>query len=214
MKSLLTENIGWKLLSLAVAVVLWFVLVGEQEFTTSTSVPIVFRNIPRDLEISSEVPDKIHLEVQGPVGKISHLSSPAVMLDLSDVGKPGDRTFNIRQANTNLPPGVLLSRAIPAQLRLRFERRVSREVPIQARFAGPPPAGYRMVRQEIRPLTVKIVGPESHAQQVDFAETDPIDLSAVVSESEFRVQTYISDPLVRVEDSPVVIVRVALEKLQ
>ena len=106
MKQLLFGNLGWKFLSLVIAIALWFGLVGEQELTTSTSVPIIFRSIPKDLEISSDVPDRIHLEIQGPVGKISHLSNPAVMLDLSDVDKPGDRTFTIRQGNISLPSGV------------------------------------------------------------------------------------------------------------
>jgi YbbR domain-containing protein len=214
MKQLLFGNIGWKLLSLAIAILAWFGLVGEQELTTSTSVPIVFRNLPKELEISSEVPDRIHLEIQGPVGKISHLSGPLVMLDVSDVNRPGERTFTIRQGNTTLPAGVTLARAIPSQLRLRFERRVSREVPIQVRFSSPPPVGYQVVRQELHPSTVKIIGPESHAAQVEFVETDPIDLSQLVSEAEFRVRTYVRDPLVRIDDSSQVSVKVALEKVQ
>jgi YbbR domain-containing protein len=214
MKKLLIGNLGWKLLSLGVAIVLWFGLVGEQELTTSTSVPIVFRNIPKDLEISSEVPDRVHLEIQGPVGKISHLSNPVVILDVSDVNHPGDRTFTIRQGNATLPAGVTLARAIPSQLRLRFERRVSREVPVQVRFGSPTPSGYRIVRQEVHPSTMKIIGPESHAAQVEFVETDPIDVSQLVSEAEFRVRTYVRDPLVRLDDSSQVTVKVALEKIQ
>jgi hypothetical protein len=213
MRRLLTAHLGWKFLSLGIAIALWMTLVGEQELTTSASAPIVFRNIPRDLEISSEVPDRIHLEIQGPVGKLGSLASPTVMLDLASMDRPGERTFTIRQGNVTLPPGVTLSRAVPGQLRLRFERRISREIPVQIRFSGPPPAGYRIVRQSVRPTTVMVVGPESRVGKVDFAETDPLDLTSVVSESEFRVHTYVLDQQVRVSDAQMVSVHVTLEKL-
>lgn len=36
MKKLLLENLGWKLLSLALAVVLWFVVVGAPEYFQGT----------------------------------------------------------------------------------------------------------------------------------------------------------------------------------
>ncbi len=214
MRGLFTQNLGWKFLSLAVALGLWMTLVGEQELTTSTSVPLIFRNIPRELEISSEVPDRIHLEIQGPVGKLGNISNPAVILDLALVNKPGEQTFVIRQNNIALPSGVSLSRAVPGQIRLRFERRVAREVPVKARFAGPPPDGYRIAREDLKPSTIMVVGPESRVKTVDYAETDAIDLSQVVSESEFRVNTFVPDPLVRVADSQQISVRVVLEKLQ
>lgn len=213
MRGLFTQNLGWKFLSLAVALVLWMTLIGEQELTTSTSVPLIFRNIPRDLEISSDVPDRIHLEIQGPVGKLN-VSNPAVILELSSVNKPGEQTFVIRQNSVTLPPGVKLSRAVPGQIRLRFERRVAREVPIKVRYSGGPPVGYRVVKEEVKPSTIMVVGPESRVKKVDYAETDAVDLSEVVSQSEFRVNTFVPDQLVRVADSQQISVRVVLEKLQ
>ena len=40
MKALFTENIGMKVLSLALASMLWVAVVGEQELSSSVSVPI------------------------------------------------------------------------------------------------------------------------------------------------------------------------------
>jgi len=208
----LLENLGWKVLSLAIAVALWMTLVGEQELTTSVSAPVVFRSLPQDLEISSDVPDRIHLEIQGSVGRLSHLATPAVTLDLKSVDRPGERTFPIRQENVSLPPGVILSRAVPGGVRLRFERRMDREVPVRVRFTGPPQSGLHVVSQAATPSTVKITGPESHVRRVEFAETDPIDLSATAGQSEFQVHAFVGDPLVRVGESLVVLVRVRLEK--
>jgi YbbR domain-containing protein len=104
-------------------------------------------------------------------------------------------------------------RAIPSQIRLKFERRLAQSVTVEPRFAGPPPQGYRVVRQEIFPRQLRITGPQSRVQQVTFVQTDPIDLTGTVSNGEFRVSAYVSDPQVRFESSPIVVVRVMLEKI-
>ena len=57
----LTNNFGWKILSIAVAFLLWLAIVGEPEQSMAISVPIEYKNIPTDLEISSEVPEKLRV---------------------------------------------------------------------------------------------------------------------------------------------------------
>ncbi|MCS6954301.1 MAG: CdaR family protein [Bryobacterales bacterium] len=210
----LFENFGWKLLSVGVALLLWFALVRDPRLVTSISAPVQFRNIPPDLEMSSPPPAAVHLEVEGSAAQLrpDHLAVAAVVLDLQSVYQPGERTFTIDAASVALPAGVRLVRAVPAQIRLRFERRLSREVPVQVRFAGPPQRGYRVAHQEVRPGVVRVVGPESHVRRVEYAETDPVDLSAVVGEEEFHVQAFVPDPQVRFASPASVTVRVVVEK--
>jgi len=215
MMRFLYEHLGWKILAVLLAVALWFLVVGDPGLTASVSAPLEFRNIPLDLEINSETPEHIHLQIQGPSGQLqpSALASVAVVLDLGGVHRAGERTFFVDQSAVALPPGVQLVRAVPAQLRLRFEQRARREVPVQVRYSGSPPAGYRVLRQEVNPPAVRIAGPESRVNSVAAAETDPIDLGAVVGEGEFRVHTFIADSHVRFESSPEVVVRVVMEKV-
>jgi YbbR domain-containing protein len=214
MRSLL-HDLPLKLLSLAIAVILWIVIVGDPEMMTSVSAPIQYTNLPRDLEIASEIPESVHLEIRGPASKLASVleERTAVVLDLASQAHPGERTFTIRQLDVNLPAGVSLARVVPAQLRLRFERREERDVPVQVRFAGPPPAGYRVSRTEVSPERRTITGPESRVNRIEFVETDQIDLSSVVSEEEFHVYCNTADPLVTFDDTRMVSVKVWMEKI-
>ena len=128
MTGFLTENIGWKLLSLAAALVLWFFVASEPELATLHSVPVEYKGVPDDLEISSNFVESVFLEMRGPAGRLRDLSDtrPAVVLDFSTVHEPGERTFTIDQSHAILPRGVEVVRAIPSQVR-RFERRISRD---------------------------------------------------------------------------------------
>ena len=118
----------WKLASFAIAALLWLATVGEPEGATSLSVPIYYRNAPKDLEISSTMLDRVRLEVRGPSSKLrqQELADAAVIIDLNSVNKPGEETLPIDATSVALPFGVTVSRAAPPQVRLRFERRISR----------------------------------------------------------------------------------------
>lgn len=213
-RTLLTRNLGWKLLSLSLALLLWYLIVRDPDLATSVNVPVLFKGMPQDLEISSDLPDRVQLEVRGPSKQLvpQNLATAAVVLDLGSVHGPGDRTYTITRENVSLPNSVAFTRAIPSQIRLRFEHRISRDVPVRVRFSKSPPKGYAVVGEEVIPDKLRVVGPESNVEQVNFVDTDSIDLSAVVANAEFKVNAFVADPWVRFESPPVVRVKVYVEK--
>jgi YbbR domain-containing protein len=105
-----------------------------------------------------------------------------------------------------------LERAIPAQIRLHFERRTQQDVPVRVRFSEPPPDGYRLQKYTAEPQSLTLVGPESRVKKIEFAITDPIDLSAAVAEDEFHVNAFVGDPHVRIDKPVRIAVRVLVEK--
>jgi len=214
--SFLTKNLGWKLLSLALASLLWVALVRDPELATTVAVPVLYRGMPSDLELSGELVDRVRLEVRGPASLLTpeKLSDAAVILDLGAIDHPGDRTYTIQSSNVSLPIGVTFSRAMPAQIRLHFERRISRLVPVRVRISNPPPDGYRIVSQRAEPESLSIVGPQSNVEQVSFVDTDSIDLSDVYGTVRIPVNVFVDDPQVRFEGPPKVVVTIVVERVE
>lgn len=206
----LFRDFWWKILSLLIAFILWFSLIGDQERATTIAVPVEMKGIPPELEISSDAPDRVTLEVQGPASKVRDLSASrvSVILDLSDVTRPGQRTFTVDPSNVFLPAGVRLNRAIPGQVRIHFEQRIQKDIPIRIHYAAPPPKGYRILSATVIPDYARIEGPEARVRRVLEAETDPIDLSTVVAPTEYRVNLYVNDPFVRLTSATNVRLRV------
>jgi YbbR domain-containing protein len=191
-------NLGWKLLSLAVAVVLWIVVAGEPELLTVVRVPVQYRNLPDGLEINSAIPDSVDVELRGPSGQLASQDGRGhyvVVLDMSDV-QSGQRTFSIGPSEVRVPRGIRFVQSIPAQLRFEFEPRAYRMAPVQVRFS-PPPKGYDVAGFKVTPLELQIVGPQSRVGRINSVATDAVDLSAVVGQQEFHVNAYAEDPRVR-----------------
>lgn len=208
MKRLLLRNLGWKVLSLAIAAVLWYAVVGEPKYEASVSAPLLLAGKPADLEISSERPERVTLELVGPPSLLDqeHLSAVAAVLNLAAVAQPGEYTFTITPANVKLPRGLTLVRAVPSQIRIYFERRIAASLPVRARFANNGAGGYVLRNHRIFPDRLVVVGPESHVRRAVAAETDVIDLSGVTGERAFKVNVFVDDPQLRFETPPQVTV--------
>ncbi|HTX38058.1 MAG TPA: CdaR family protein [Bryobacteraceae bacterium] len=215
LRSLLFENFGWKALSLASAITLWWLVASEPELAGFATVRLEYKNLPEDLEISSEPVGSVTLELQGPSLVLRGVGDggvqPAVVLDMSDVA-PGERTFTISHADVQLPRGVRLVRAIPSEVRFAFDRHMVREIPVNVRLTGAGKNGYVVASCQAAPAELRLVGPAGRLARIVSVVTDPVDVSNVVGSQEFRVNAFIDDPYVRFEGSPQVTVTVTMRK--
>lgn len=211
----LLQNLGWKLLALGIAVVLWAAFVSSPVLVTFVSAPLQYQNMPQDLEMSADAPERVYLEVRGPSARLRSFepSRTAVVLNLSGVQRAGEYTITVEQNHVDLPVGLKLVRAVPGQIRLRFERRLEADVPVRVRFSGPPPDGYRVASEEVRPQVLRIAGPESRVQRLEYVETDPIDLPRASGTVHFHVHTVVPDAQVRFLSPAAVDVTVSLERI-
>lgn len=213
MKQLFTRNLGWKLLSLLIASVLWVSVAREPEVATSLSVPVEFRNMKDDLDIDGNLPERVRLEVRGASGRLTrdNLSTVAVVLDLADA-QPGERTYSIRGRNLNLPAGVVFYRAVPSQLTLHFDQLTTKEIPVEPVYTNKP-SGYRVASQQFSPTTVRIRGSEDRIRPIRQVKTDPIELTALPDQV-FHTHLNVGDAQVRILQAPTdITVRVKLEKI-
>jgi YbbR domain-containing protein len=207
------HNFGWKLASLLLAILLWVIVVGRPELVTIQAVPVLFSNLPKGLLVVSDAPNSVQVELRGPTLTRSDLENVFASLDLSGVGGPGEQTFTLSSKEISLPQGVVFLRAVPSQLHLRFDRGMTRDVPVTIRLQGMPPAGYRIAGQQIIPGRLRVSGPETRVKSIAGAETDLIDVSRMIQTTETKVNAFVSDTRVQFESSPVVTVRLIIEPM-
>jgi diadenylate cyclase len=206
----LTRNLLWKLLALAAAFGVWLSVANEPDLATIVSVPVEYNHFPTDLEISSDIVETIDLEARGSSGQLRNLhdSRIAAIVDFASVTAPGERTFTLTKAELKLPRGIELIRAIPAQLRFRFEKRATRAVAVEVPFSGKLPVGFYISGVDIEPPQLSIVGPESHVLGSGKLISDPFDLTNVTGDIRQTLSVYAAEPEVRILNTPQVRVKV------
>jgi YbbR domain-containing protein len=213
-RDLLFQNLVWKLLSLAIAVVIWALVATEPELATFANVRLEYKNLPEGLEISSEPVSSVMLELRGPSGALRGMGDgihPAVVIDMSDAAT-GERTFSIGDRNVKVARGVRLVRAIPAEVRFHFEPRRMNKVPVQVRFLGEGQNGYAVSAYHVDPPEMEITGPRSRVARIAAVVADPIDVSHATGTAQFHVNVFAEDSFVRFRDASEVVVTVAMKR--
>jgi YbbR domain-containing protein len=192
-------HFGYKVVSLALALGLWWAVSNDPVAEVEVSVPIEFHRIPVSLEISSVNIPEAQVRVRGPE-RVIHGMRPQevhVEVDLSGV-KPGERTFDLTAQQVHLPMELEVMQVVPGQVRLSFDVGMTREVEVRPRVIGTFAPGYRIADVRSEPPKISISGPKQRVQALEAATTDPVDASGTMERGSFVTNPFVSDPLVQV----------------
>jgi YbbR domain-containing protein len=209
------HNLGLKLLSLLLATGLWFTISpDEQSAEVAIRAPIVFQNVPPQLEISTEAIPETQIRVRGPERVIRQLRSNDVhaFLELGDA-RPGERTFDLTAQQIRHPRELAVVQVVPSQVHLAFDTELTREVEIHPRVTGNFLTGEQIARVDVDPRRITITGPRHHVEKVESATTDPVDASGTTGRATFTTNVYVTDPLVQVLQPTSIHLTVIVEKI-
>lgn len=207
------ENFGVKVISLLLAVGLWFLVARDPIAEIETRVPIEFRNLPENLEIDSASFTQAQVRLRGPERLIHRLQPGDVrtQVDLATV-RAGERTFDLTSRQVHAPQDLEVVQIIPSQFQLSFDVRATRMVEVRPRVIGSFATGMRMSQVIADPASIMISGPRRRVEAVDAATTDPVDVSGTMTRTGFVTQAYVTDPLVQVVHPTPIRVTVIMER--
>jgi YbbR domain-containing protein len=207
------HNLGLKVISLVLATGLWWLISSEPPSEAAVKVPIVFLNMPNELEISSETIPSAEIRVRGPERLVRRLEPSMVHaeIDLSGM-KPGERTFDLTANQISLPDKLEPVQIVPSQVHLVFDTRARRRVPVRPRWVGTFASGYRVAQVEADPPMVEVIGPRKAVETIESAITDPIDITGLTDRTVILRHAYVSDPLIQVIDPHPIRITVIMER--
>src|SRR4051812_30995636 len=86
-KHWITHNLVLKLLSLLFATTLWVAVASETSSEIGMDVPLEYRNVPSQLEITGEAANRVEVRLRGPANIIKEITAKDVSttIDLSNV---------------------------------------------------------------------------------------------------------------------------------
>ena len=121
------HNFWLKVLSLVLATGLWLAVSPDQEPAEVTlRVPIEFRHVPPQLEISSVTIPEAQVRVRGPERIIRELRSTDIHadLDLKDA-KPGEHVFDLTAQQIHVQRDLTVVQVVPVRVTVIMEKAAS-----------------------------------------------------------------------------------------
>jgi YbbR domain-containing protein len=118
------HNFWLKVLSLVLATGLWLAISPDQEPAEVTlRVPIEFRHVPLQLEISSVTVPEAQVRVKGPERMIRELRSTDIHADLElKDAKPGENTFDLTAQEIHLLRDLTVVQVVPKRVMVIMEK--------------------------------------------------------------------------------------------
>lgn len=192
------RHVGLKLLSIALAALVWFLVSGEQIVERALRIPLEFTNLPAEIELVGDAPTVVDVRVRGSSGALSRAASGELVavLDLR-TARPGQRLFHLTGADVRTPFGIEVIRIAPSNVSIAFEFPATKIVPVVPGIEGEPGDGYMVDTVTADPVSVEIVGPSSAVARLTEAMTEPVSVAGATGPVTETVNVGVTDPSVR-----------------
>lgn len=207
-----THNVALKLTSIAIAILMFSLVHGNEDAQRSVWVDVVALTPPEDSGklLVTELPDRVRLIISGNRSIVNSVRADTlpVTIDLTE----GTLTrYSFFDQEFDLPAGISITLIDPASIPLEWANRLEKRVPIVANLSGAPGEGLAMGRPAVvDPATVLLSGPASDVEPIHAVHTTELGLAGLpVGRQVHRVS--LERPVGRVRYEDEVAVRVTLE---
>ena len=206
LRRIFLEDWSLKLLSLAIAIVLWLLVTGQNEpVTAHLNVQLNFIR-PQSLEISNDPPRTVDVMLTGSRNKLDDLTSLDLVatVDISDQ-RAGARVLRLAdRAQISLPQGIKVDGYQPSAIPIRLEEIVDRQVPVEPKIEGGLENGFEVYGVYPSKGSVTVRGPESRVNALQKVFTEGIWLAGhKESFTASNVSIDVPDPKVDLRDTVV-----------
>jgi hypothetical protein len=181
----LRTNVGVKLLSLALALVLWSFVRGSKPIEREQQIPVEYVNLPDSLLFLEPPPRLMRVLVSAPAQemllRLQFMRDVAARIDLAEASATTDRVIPSPAdigdlKNEHASVVRILS---PTVIPLRLARRGERQLPVRLVLRGGDKRGYCLADSPlVVPASVVCTGPEAMLRALEAIQTQPLELAA------------------------------------
>ena len=192
------HHLGLKVISIALAALLWVAVAGEQTVERSLRIPLEFTNLPSQLEMIGDSPTVVDVRVRGSSGALNRIAAGELVavLDLRSA-RAGQRLFHLDGDDVRTPFGVDVVQVNPSTVSMTFEPSGSKVVPVVPSLDGEPADGFVVGTVTAQPSTVEVLGPVSVLSRLTQAITEPVGVNGASSPVTETVNIGVADASVR-----------------
>jgi len=180
-RGIFTENWPIKLVSLLLAVTLWFYVTSRGKTEVTAIVPLALRNVPQDMVVVGDVPASLTVRVQGQERALRDAAAAKRIVGNVDLSraKEGENLVHLSAEDVQTPSGVVVTSMEPYELSIRLDRLTHKTLRLRPVVSGRPAQGYRIGKVSVSPPSVTLEGPASAVGAFTALQTMPYDITGM-----------------------------------
>ena len=172
------ENGTIKLISLALALILWFSITSKGKMEIALTVPLELKNIPSGMAVVGDVPGYLEVRLEGQERLLRDISTDKEVsgsLDLS-LARDGENVVSVSPDDIKRPSGIAVTHLSPYEITVRLEPILRKTIRLTPALHGVPDPSYRVVSALAKPGRIVIEGPAGVVKPLTMLQTMPIDI--------------------------------------
>ena len=213
LRRIASQNLGLKVVALALAVAAWWFVAGESKVLVSFNIPLEIRNVPKGLTMTNKPERQVEVRLSGPSSLLSGMrpSEISAGVDLA-ASRAGRQYFTLDDRAVKVPPGIKVQRIFPSSIEVVLDRTERRVVPVLARIGGGSAVRRRLARVEVDPRAVEVEALPEEFTRIKTAYTEEIlpDVDGEAYSTTARVELH--EPHAKIVGSPNVRVKIQFRK--
>ncbi|MGM0587711.1 MAG: CdaR family protein [Bacteroidota bacterium] len=173
------ERIMVLVISGIAALLIWFVVNMNRDFTVNMEVPIYIGEVPPNMALAERLPEYTSISFYGQGWKLLpvYFSPPVIRINVSEDAV--NLVDQVRQ-QMNSFPSVDVTEVQPSSIDVKLEPRSTKKVPVRARIEVSFKEQYGYLDQpKLVPDSVFLIGAESRIQDINEWHTQPVTLGSV-----------------------------------
>lgn len=214
-RRILFNNLGLKMVALAIAVLVWVLITGKQRTYEEKTfeVAVEYFNVSKNIDVRTVRPDKVRIKVRGTTREIRPVVDEDFRLRVDLAGVNHSTRMNLfAEDYLTFTRELEILSVHPKMIEVEVEEFMRKEVPVRVRYRGRMPNGVVLLNRTLKPEKVVVFGYRSQIQNVTVvnAERD-IHLDTIERTRTFRIPLQKTEEILRFEDTDTVEVVIEVE---
>ncbi|MBW6520261.1 MAG: hypothetical protein K0A99_04495 [Desulfoarculaceae bacterium] len=186
-----------RFISLALAVLLWYFVGGDDTVDKNVLAPVEVINLPRDLVISNQFKREIEVTISGSRSQVLKIEKGDItrQVDLSHA-VPGTMVIKNEPHMIPVSRGMKVLRIQPDSLIFSLDKLIQKQLAVKPVTTGAPASHYILQDIVMKPETISITGPQAVLAQVDVLQTQVIDISGMSQPKQLQIPLVLNPGLI------------------
>jgi YbbR domain-containing protein len=197
------QSVSW-IISFILAVLVWFIIVNDKEYTVNMEIPIQVYEPREDKTLKNKIPSSAMVRFKGKGRALlsaNVFQKPVLILDVANIQERYHVSLN--NYYQKYPNRVIYDRGdmeflevvYPDTFTILIDDKITRDLPVRPEYQARPAPGYLFPdKPEIDPERVQVTGPKTRLKVLSAIRTQNLDAGEINTDMTLEAELINPDP--------------------